>query len=652
MVLSIYFPKQVAIDNPRLWVVQTCCHCLTAFVVMFSLAYTKLGYVQQVMPDSLLTPWVTTPNIIGTNILMQRNFSNQSSIYWGTDRSAAELQRRANSGIYNYMPKGYSYIFEKPTVAIPCNGHSKGTAFGISCLSQGDTYRISKGENIENRYVEETMFIPTAYNEEFYVPGKNATNCPNKSHIEEDEQECRWRSSWLVPGVEDFGINFMHHYDVTPPKSMYHRMFNIDRSIKGRLQVTVRDKDDEPIFQFVEDEIVNVTIKNLLRLAQIKIDEPMAGPGFPQNEHAHKNGSATARVTGIEITLELDYLNEMLERGPLCNIKVTGKPAWMGMTDNQIIHQDGTMKTRAYSGIRVRFVRKGNFEYFVASELISTVTTLIVWLRIPGFFVFYFAVFCLGTLSKVYTRFLYQDLNLLREFNGVSARLLKRAHGFNDLHDLVDSDGTRAISFAQAKKRMTVILSGRKELDEAEREYFISYFFSKTASKLGEDEGLAIILEDYLKAVSSEENLQYNEIMMFVDTDGHKTTFLERLFIDKSLKQFITAGKVKEVIGDSGAGALEPSASTEGDMVDSFTSVKTAELEKQAGLFENRMAGTRLNLKLDQLEKELDHCREHRDQLASRSNDYCHYLAHLQEKIEEARYAKSRKENAEKGVSV
>jgi hypothetical protein len=663
MALSVYFPKTVAIDNPRLWAVQCFCGCTTAIIVIWFLAFTKIGYIKTVLPDSLLTAMVVTPNI---------TYLDASSIYWGGNANANDLQQRANAGKFSYSgetrKQGQLFTFANPSVAVGCNSLSA-TAFDISCLSQSDIYKHTKAETIEHVYLEDALFVPTAYNEEFYVPGKSAASidCPLAGQLAPGTTECKSHKSWLVPGIDveplvekqgnEWALQFFHHYAVIPPGSAYHDLLNVDRTIKGKLDVRVLDKDDNLFYQYTEDELVSLPIWALLEIAGIDLDSPLStgSKQFPTNQLTQTNAALTPRVTGVEITVEMDYLSGMLPSiGPLCNVRVTGRPNWVGITESQVIDADGSMRTRTYSGIRIRFLRKGRFQYFNPEALIFSLTTFIVWIRIPAFIVFYFAVFCLGSLSKIYTSYLYQDLNLVNEFNGASARLLRRAHDFNDLHDLRDADGTCAMSYEEARRRMDYILEGRRELDEQEKEYFVSFFFSSSASKVGEKERLAIILDDFLQAVSAEETLQYDEILGIVDADRHKMGFLEKLFADRTLKSFVEGSRrlsQRRDAEDNAAIALgQPAVTDDAEPLETnaeppetnakalrlkrgASQAAVTALERQAALFGARLSAQKLALKLDGLTKDLDGCRRSRETLAERHNAYLHYLAHLQDQI-------------------
>jgi hypothetical protein len=423
----------------------------------------------------------------------------------------------------------------------------------------------------------------------------------------------------------------------------------IDRSIKGSLKVSLRTEDDDVVANFVENVAVNVTLATLLTAAKIDLDTTFASPEIAANTLG--SGTLKPRITGVELTLNLDYRNHFMpdETHPVVDVQITGYPATVGHTEVDIIDELGSTRKRTYSGVRVRFIRRGAFEYFQLSSLFMSITVFIVWIRMPGFAVFYFAVFCLGTLSNIYTRFLYQDLNLNNEFNGVSSRLLKRAHGFADLHDLVlGKDGLRAISLATVKKRMQRILEGRKELDEAEREFFTNFFFKHTASDVGKTGELAIQMEDYLKAVTQGENLRYEDILKFVDTDSGTISgkgFLEKLFQDGSLAAFYLSAQIRhdaalaqeeddrEAKENSGEGE-DPGRQKSSRKSTSKPNASKFK-ESSGAMFQLRVLGNTLTSQLDKLEKELATANQAEQQLLQRHNDYLHYLAYLQEKTAE-----------------
>jgi hypothetical protein len=197
------------------------------------------------------------------------------------------------------------------------------------------------------------------------------------------------------------------------------------------------------------------------------------------------------------------------------------------------------------------------------------------------------------------------------------------------------------------KKRMTRILAGRKELDEAERELFTNFFFSKICTQLGEGGELAIVLESYLQAVTSEENLRYDDLMSFVDTDAaSKANFLEKFFQDASLKKFMKdAARRREIAqaqeaeeAAAGKGDItegERSSLTKSSMKKSYAGKESISAEKQSCMFESSMAGQKLGMQLDKLEKELDDVRSMNDKVRTRHNDFLHYLAFLNDQIQE-----------------
>jgi hypothetical protein len=645
MVLSIYFPKQVAIENPRLWVMQNCCSCATAFIVLVMLVYTKVGYVNQVLPESLITAWVETPAV------SYPSGATAGLRFWSGSTSYAPLAAQAAAGAYDFTAASpYSYSFSSPTMAPPCqSADAAGSHTTLnSCVMNDFPYFINKGESIESRFTEETLFIPTAYNEEIYMPGYNYANCAlTTGKITGDSTLCKSKNSYLIPGIEDMRILFFHHYAVQPPPSTYHKVFKIDRTIKGSLAVSLRDSDDNRITEFAEEEIVNVSLRELLTPVGLNLD---SASGLISNtitasaSQTQLASSARIRVTGAQITMNADYRNEMFVRGPVCDVEVNGYAAMTGVTKVDIMDVEGTIRTRTYSGVRVRFIRKGVFDYFQLSEMIFSVTTFIVWIRLPGFAVFYFSVFFLGTLSRIYTRFLYEDLNLNNEFNGVSSRLLKRAHGFADLHDLVQKDGTRAISLGTVKKRMARILAGRRELDEAERDLFTNFYFSKICSKVGEEGELAIVLESYLQAVTSEENLRYDDLMTFVDVDAaSKSNFLEKFFQDASLKKFMKEAARRREIAQaqeaeeraSQTGAVGGEADDGRESLRKSSARKSAAAEKQSCMLQSRITGQKLSMQLDKLEKELEDVRQMNEKVQTRHNDFLHYLAFLNDQTQE-----------------
>jgi len=514
---------------------------------------------------------------------------------------------------FDYAPQGYKYNFSVPDTILPCGWDDNNTF--LPCLPLNQMSILRQSEVAQSRESEEMLFIPTAFIEELKIPGQNSTHCelPLAANV---PGECTHRKSFLVPGVEYGQIKIWHDYKITPPPSFYHRFFGIDRTIRGSLTVGVDSQDNRRISDFAVDEPISVSLKQLFKgnlksgrdspqvtektereinaEAEKKIESGVGNKkketilaeivpwrskgsemgaeddwylnkygslddGYPfhcsgDNQDTCKDRAAPYRVSGYSFVLEMQWRNEMLEPGPLLNVKPKGQNGWIGYTEAVPIDRKGGIRLRTFSGVRVKLDRIGFFDYFQLQSMFFSLTTFLVWMKLPALAVFYFAVGALGMLSSIYIRMMNQDLNMLHAFNGVGARLLKRSHAFQDLHDLKEAaTGKDTISFSQAKRRMNRFMESRAELDEAERDYFASFFYSEVASISPETEAagapeLSIKQQDLIKALSLEETLRYEDVLKFIDTSGNKLGLFERIFFDTTMFKFIQSSKI---MGDS-----------------------------------------------------------------------------------------------------
>eukprot|EP00418_Pyrodinium_bahamense_P067627 CAMPEP_0179090768 /NCGR_PEP_ID=MMETSP0796-20121207/41427_1 /TAXON_ID=73915 /ORGANISM="Pyrodinium bahamense, Strain pbaha01" /LENGTH=608 /DNA_ID=CAMNT_0020788343 /DNA_START=62 /DNA_END=1888 /DNA_ORIENTATION=- len=491
---ALYLRKWVAIDNKRLWMVQ-----LASYIVILVL----LGYILISMPEYniLVRPairsdtWVTLPDV------------------------AAMPQELCELSLdhYTYWPDESSpWRFSNPQCAEVTQTFCDNTS--AACVHRGSIVHKAPDE----------VFIATSLNDEFF----NAST------------GLRTTASYLIPGLEVLTVNHLYAYQVDLPSSWVHSIFGIAFLPSHLILAAIVGKNGNVLERTLrEDGISNMTVAAALRAANVSLDDEIVGrlAEFPDNKDPTGSRRPKLRVTGLDIIVDVEYTNILPDadhNGPVAKVTLRATPAWMSRNVVDFLDSQGSTRTRTFHGVRFIAKRKGELQWFQINQVVYTLSLCLAWMQIPFFVVFYFAIFCLGTLSDVYTGFLYEDVNLQQEFNGVSSRMLELSYGFHDVHDVEELDhrvwGTTK---QRLHKRMDMILRNSEELDVAERNQFTNFVFTKCASTMPSG-GEAIQLEDYRSPHMNHESLLFEDVLQIVDSDKHNGNVLERLFMDDSLRAF------------------------------------------------------------------------------------------------------------------
>jgi len=309
------------------------------------------------------------------------------------------------------------------------------------------------------------------------------------------------------------------------------------------------DMDENEVMRWTnEDRMtghhVKMTLDMALKAAGVTLDMQVEDKPleFPKNKAEQGEKKPFARVTGMDLVGTLTYNNDVLEKydhdGPVAEIRFTGIPSWMPMTKTNRLDRGGSVVERNFHGVRVLFHEKGFYGWFQLNMVIYTLSLAIGWMNIPFFLVFYFAISCLGTLSEVYTGFLYENVDMQTEFNGVSARMLEKSYSFSDMHDVEEDDNkVWGVSLHRAVQRMDMILEGSKELDPEERKQFTNFFFMSSESRMPSGKQ-CVQLQTYMRTQMSDEKLLFEDIIAIIDSDQKNKNILEKFFMDDSLKAF------------------------------------------------------------------------------------------------------------------
>mmetsp|Transcript_31747 Transcript_31747/g.73684 ORF Transcript_31747/g.73684 Transcript_31747/m.73684 type:complete len:590 (-) Transcript_31747:82-1851(-) len=502
LIPTLYFRKWVAIDNSRLYVVQ-----LTSYLLIFAAVVylvSQFDYVVEVEPILRSDVWAGLPDIqLGVN---ETTLCQQPTVD------------------YNYWPEVTSaWRFRNARCA---------TVTSTFCADNSPS--CVHRSSLVDQAPQETFFA-TSFTEEIF----NGTTGTTRE------------SSYLIPGIEDFTSNHIFSFQMDLPSSYYHMVLGLELLSTDEV-VTVLIGHDGTELNRTTSSVGRFTVREALKAANVSLDDTVGSERlleFPDNKDLSGSERPKIRVTGLDIVVTQEYANTLPDadyNGPVCKITMEANPTWMARTAVELLDPYGSTRTRTFHGIRLLFKRKGTFNWFQLNRIVYTLSLGVAWLQIPFFIVFYFAIYGLGTLSDVYTGFLYEDVNLHHEFNGVSSRMLGISFGFHDIHDVEEMEHAQwGASQHRVSKRMDRILEDFEELDVGERKQFTSFFFARCASKMASDLP-AMRLQDYMRPHMTNENLLFEDVLQIVDSDSYDGNFLERLFMDASLKAFGATAENRE----------------------------------------------------------------------------------------------------------
>jgi len=508
MVPDVYFRKWVAIDNKKLYVVQNIMYVGIVAVVIFFLISMPV-YNVEVTPMLRLNLWAEAMDVT-------------SSLFHDPGLCNSQLK------MYDYKPSATSgWAFRDAKCAQLTND---------ICIN-ANTACVHRSELVEQKSRE--MFFATSFVEE----------------ISETTTGAYTTGSYVIPGVMNLGAKFTSEFQVRLPSSYVHQLLGIALLETDELLTIVVDKDGKEVGRYTSDQIGDLTIGDVLNATGSSLEDIIAentfGDQFPPNMLGGTGieKMPRGRVTGLDVIFNYEFSNSLADAGysgPVAKVTIDIAPAWMTRKTVEYIDDRGSTRTRTFGGVRFKFNQKGLFSWFQLNRVIYTLSLGLAWLQIPFFLVFYFAIMCLGTLSEVYTGFLYEDVDLHREFNGTSSRMLEVSYGFHDVHDVEENDHkVWGASQSRMKRRMDMLLELSQELDKKDRDQFTNFFFLNCATQMPSHRR-ALKIEDFRRPHMLNENLLFEDVLKIVDSDKASGNILEMLFMDDSLKEFSATAESEE----------------------------------------------------------------------------------------------------------
>lgn len=222
------------------------------------------------------------------------------------------------------------------------------------------------------------------------------------------------------------------------------------------------------------------------------------------------------------------------------------------MSKVDTLDQHGSTRFRKYYGIQVRFTSKGSFGWvdpvYITQSLLNLFTQAVVMIGVVKKAIFLLAMYGLGYLSQVYRRFIYQQVNIGRECEGVAARLVSFSEAFHAMQDVA-----HGVSEQRIFQRFKKIFKYRDDLSSKEIFRIAKVFFNSMAEEEGHPiHGALINMQEFSQACCANEALTF-ELFAGIFDEDRKRSILENVFQDASIKRLLAGDEYSSERGWSQA---------------------------------------------------------------------------------------------------
>lgn len=260
------------------------------------------------------------------------------------------------------------------------------------------------------------------------------------------------------------------------------------------------------------------------------------------------------RLTGAVLTIDLyitdlgkcpvhDTLRQEIHKiqvqsgRPVGCMHVHILPSWEAVEEAMPLGSDGSIRLRQTHGIRIKFRKIGKFTFVDERQMMNSVTVFLVWIQIPVVLTYWFCIYALGMLSRIYKRVIHQELDVREACAGLVARLMCHSAAFMDLRD-----HEHGISKARIIERLGDILESHENIDDDEHWRFAEFLFEGLKMNNNVDdhnERSYVDLQEFCEVCSSSEPLTFQAFVRLFDNDRQLRT-CERILLDKSLREMRT----------------------------------------------------------------------------------------------------------------
>lgn len=420
--MRVYFPQYVTVNNPRL----ACLFWIVTLVVGGYACYQFIG---------------------GRRYEIKKLPEGEIQICSQKCRMATMPTAAAGDNSYCVATKNFDPPYTNVTCIPACSGST-----GWPCISQDEAVQ----------YNPSTVFIPTFIQESTYwepseLVGGGWCQYPGYKVTHKD-QVCTKTLNYFVPNVAKQTVQFHHKFNVALPTStLFGNLPDEVGNSAEDLKTVLLDAKGEKKKEFAGGQTISMTVAEMLEAAGIS----EVGKGLGDNvkldaEYERKAGGVkgaikpTPRLTGLQLTFELGYTNEgscrlnletdkiSVSEDKVACLAIKARRQWTQTELSNVLSLQGTSISRKYSGILIDFHVHGSFKFRDWSRIFRGVTTIVIWLGIPIWVLYFFALYFLGQLSVIYNRVIHQELSLSTACVGLASRLISHTSAFADVADQPD----------------------------------------------------------------------------------------------------------------------------------------------------------------------------------------------------------------------
>eukprot|EP00928_Gymnodinium_smaydae_P018450 TRINITY_DN1701_c0_g3_i1.p1 TRINITY_DN1701_c0_g3~~TRINITY_DN1701_c0_g3_i1.p1 ORF type:complete len:774 (-),score=160.13 TRINITY_DN1701_c0_g3_i1:86-2407(-) len=315
----------------------------------------------------------------------------------------------------------------------------------------------------------------------------------------------------------------------------------------------------------VMKEDTHISIEETFRSLGLSIDDNNTNV---QADVRDNSSFPILRMTGLYLTMELtcqnwaawnekgstlnmdelaDDIRETLEEaGAICVGKSKVLIDWSSLP--QVTHHsfddassgEGRLRSRYTYGLRVNFDIEGCFALFEPWGLLTSLSSMFVFLTVPSMIVGFITVYFLGRASSIYFRAVYEPLSITEAFFGWTSRMVVASQSFKRMcsarhegqpvltvSDLRD-ELSQVFAFEIAAKKRNGDASGGLDEDEIEDMALLM------AAGMDENKNGVVSLPEFVQFVTNLDFLTLRDMALYFDKK-QRIGMLEKVFDDTSV---------------------------------------------------------------------------------------------------------------------
>jgi len=431
-------------------------------------------------------------------------------------------------------------------------------------------------------------------------------------------------SNYFMAALDNtnFGLDFSFqapnsYFYTSPGDAVQARTYHAEA-----VHIVLLDKNDEGfkfmsgIDRFAEDGYIHLHLSDLMSAVGISFDDasPDAGPNqMPSLGNPRYATGPVLRISGFEIDIHVDCHNfeahpiskafgVSMQVGidtPICYIKPKMSTAtWVNHVAYEALDITGAVRLRTAYGLKIAMTVGGAFTKPDPVTTVSDLTSAVVLMRLPEKIVLLFTIYCLGKLSLIYRRVIFEEFSVTEQCAGMTMRLMSHSIGFIEARDTNVAGKGDVISKRSVGVHLRHILHRREmELNDDELGNLVDFcchsvsrpqvgpvsmsksfkaLTSRSTSSMLDEKTHVIDVDEYSSAICSIERLDFDNLISLFDAD-RKRGALETFFTPRQLNRTLEASmeltverrRLKERKGSDGnLGAIKEATKTKVEDLD------------------------------------------------------------------------------------